>query len=223
MKLNDAWKSAISPYRDDTAFRVLYNKLREEYAHYKICPNDEAVFRAFDLCVLKNLKVVILGQDPYFNLGQATGLAFSVNPAVVGKNGVPFPPTLNNIIKEVTDEYGVCNVVDGNLDSWATQGVLLLNTCLTVRLGKPLSHKDIGWDTFINAVIRRLNDENGIVFLLWGNNAKAYKAQLNNPNNLVLTASHPSPLSAHNGFFGCDHFKKANEFLVNIGKNPIKW
>ena len=134
-----------------------------------------------------------------------------------------FPPTLRNIIKEVEDEFGACSVTDGNLDAWAEQGVLLLNTCLTVRMGKPLSHKDIGWDCFINAVIQRLNDEDNVVFLLWGSNAKQYRTQLYNPNNLVLTTTHPSPLSADNGFLGCGHFKEANEFLESVGKKPIKW
>lgn len=223
MKLNDDWKAAIAPYRDEAKFRTLYERLKTEYADNKICPPFDSVFRAFDLCRLQDLKVVILGQDPYFNAGQATGLAFSINPAAVGKNGVQFPPTLRNIIKEVEDEFGSCCVTDGNLDAWAKQGVLLLNTCLTVRMGKPLSHKDIGWDCFTNAVIQRLNDENNIVFLLWGSNAKQYRAQLYNPNNLVLTTTHPSPLSADNGFLGCGHFKEANEFLENVGKKPIKW
>ena len=223
MTLNADWKAAIGSYRDEAAFRVLYGKLLTEYKNYKICPPFDAVFRAFDLCALKNLKVVILGQDPYFNAGQATGLAFSINPDAIGKNGVQFPPTLRNIIKEVEDEFGSCSVESGNLDAWAEQGVLLLNTCLTVRMGKPLSHKDIGWDCFINAVIRRLNDEDNIVFLLWGGNAKQYRTYLTNPNNLVLSTTHPSPLSANNGFIGCGHFKKANDFLGEIGKKPIKW
>jgi uracil-DNA glycosylase len=223
MKLNDDWKKAIEPYRDETAFRRLYNALLNEYRNYRVCPPFDAVFRAFDLCALRDLKVVILGQDPYFNVGQATGLAFSVNPEVIGKNGVQFPPTLRNIIKETEDEFGECSVADGNLDGWAKQGVLLLNTCLTVRMGKPLSHKEIGWDSFINCVIQRLNDENNIVFMLWGANAKAFRSYLTNPNNLVLTAPHPSPLSAGNGFFGCGHFVKANEYLTEAGKTPIKW
>jgi uracil-DNA glycosylase len=223
VKLNEEWKTAISPYRDEAAFRILYGRLLKEYAEHKICPPFEAVFRAFDLCGLKDLKVVILGQDPYFNAGQATGLAFSVNPDAIGKNGVQFPPTLRNIIKEAEDEFGTCTAASGNLDVWAKQGVLLLNTCLTVRMGKPLSHKDIGWDCFINAVINRLNDENGIVFLLWGGNAKQYLPQLTNPNNLVLTTTHPSPLSANYGFIGCNHFVKANEFLTEQGKPPVVW
>ncbi|MDR1917935.1 MAG: uracil-DNA glycosylase [Christensenellaceae bacterium] len=223
MKLNEDWKTAIEPYRDETALRALYGRLQKEYANHKICPPNEAVFRAFDLCSLNNLKVVILGQDPYFNAGQATGLAFSINPAVVGQNGVQFPPTLRNIIKEIESEFGSCAVADGNLDSWAKQGVLLLNTCLTVRQGAALSHQNIGWDSFINSVIKRLNDENDIVFLLWGGNAKAYRSFLTNPNNLVLTTTHPSPLSASYGFMGCGHFIKANEFLAEHGKTPIAW
>jgi uracil-DNA glycosylase len=223
MKLNEDWKRAIAPYRDEEAFRALYDKLKSEYANYKICPPDDAVFRAFDLCPLNNLRVVILGQDPYFNPGQATGLAFSVDPSVIGKNGIQFPPTLQNIIKEVQTEMGECTVTDGNLDGWAKQGVLLLNTCLTVRMGKPLSHKEIGWGSFINCVINRLNEEDGIVFMLWGANAKSYRSLLTNPNNLVLTSAHPSPLSANNGFFGCRHFIRANDFLEDSGRPPIKW
>jgi uracil-DNA glycosylase len=223
MKLNDEWKEAIAPYRDEAAFRVLFGRLLEEYKNHSICPPDGAIFRAFDLCKLDNVKVVILGQDPYFNKGQATGLAFSINPEVIGQNGITFPPTLNNIIKEVETEFGDCAVTDGNLDSWAEQGVLLLNTCLTVRQGTPLSHKTIGWDSFINCVIKRLNDMDNIVFLLWGANAKGYRPLLTNPNNLVLSCAHPSPLSASYGFFGCNHFKKANNFLDDNGKTPIKW
>jgi uracil-DNA glycosylase len=162
------------------------------------------------------VRVVILGQDPYFNPGQATGVAFSV-----GAGCTKFPPTLRNIIKEVRAEMGICTVEDGDLTPWVRQGVLLLNTCLTVREGTAFSHADIGWGGFIQHTIEVLNKKNNIVFVLWGNNAKKFMPMLTNKNNLVLTSSHPSPLSAHAGFFGCGHFRKINQFLVSKGSKAI--
>jgi uracil-DNA glycosylase len=197
--------------------KTLREKLEEEYQTHKICPPRELVFSAFDLCPYENVKVVILGQDPYINENQAIGLAFSVS----GCGKYKFPPSLKNIIKEVRTEFGECAVEDGDLRPWARQGVLLLNTCLTVRQGHSLTHATLGWDTFINAVIVELNKKDDIVFVLWGRPAREYKKFLTNPKNLVLEAAHPSPLSAHNGFFGCGHFKKINEFLKTRNKKPI--
>ena len=203
---------------DSEACKPLRGNLDREYTAHKICPPREQIFAAFDLCPFENVKVVILGQDPYFNENQAIGLAFSVSGC---GSGYKFPPSLKNIIKEVRAELGGCAVEDGDLRPWARQGVLLLNTSLTVRAGQPLSHAGIGWDTFINAVISSLDKKNDIVFVLWGSHARGYKKLLNNPRNLILESAHPSPLSAHNGFFGCGHFKKINEFLVARGKSPL--
>jgi len=200
-----------------SACKTLRENVVAEYETHKICPPRDLVFAAFDLCPHEDVKVVILGQDPYFNENQAIGLAFSVS----GGGKYKFPPTLKNIIKEVRADLGSCAVEDGDLRPWARQGVLLLNTCLTVRQGQPLSHAGLGWDTFINAVIKELDKKNDIVFVLWGGHARGYKKQLSNIRNLVLESAHPSPLSAHNGFFGCGHFKKINEFLVKRGKTPV--
>jgi len=216
MRLNKDWHTALSECLDSAEYKTLCNKIDAEYASAKICPPREKIFSAFDLCPYEAVKVVILGQDPYFNPGQAVGLAFSIE-----HNCPQFPPTLRNIIKEVRAELGECAVEDGDLRPWARQGVLLLNTCLTVRQGQPLSHKDIGWDCFINKTIETLNKKDNIVFVLWGANARKYKTQLTNPKNLVLESAHPSPLSAHNGFFGCNHFKKINEFLTSRGIKAI--
>ncbi|MDR0384161.1 MAG: uracil-DNA glycosylase [Christensenellaceae bacterium] len=223
MQLNMKWKEALAPYRDPAAFRELFDKLCAEYKYHKICPKEDAIFRAFDLCQKENVKVVILGQDPYFNEGQATGLAFSINPDDVLNKKITFPPTLRNIIQEVEAEFGSCMANDGNLDVWAEQGVLLLNTCLTVRQGFPLSHKNLGWNSFIDAVLKLLNSMDNLVFLLWGSNAKSYRPLFTNPKNIIFACAHPSPLSASMGFFGCEHFKRANEFLVKCGKTEIKW
>ena len=213
--------------------KTLREKLDVEYKTHKVFPPRDKIFAAFELCPLDEVKVVILGQDPYHGEGQAVGLAFSVD--LYDKRGrsnlserqitpspfVAFPPSLKNIIKEVRAEMGSCAVEDGDLRPWACQGVLLLNTCLTVRAHQPLSHAAIGWDGFFKPVIQALNQINDIVFVLWGSNARAYKKFLTNPRNLILESAHPSPLSAHNGFFGCGHFKKINEFLTSKGKNPI--
>jgi uracil-DNA glycosylase len=223
LQLRQEWKSVLVPYFDLAACRSLQIRVEKEFNERTVYPPIEKVFNAFNFCLPDEVKVVILGQDPYFNIGQAVGLAFSVNPDSIGKNGVTFPPSLRNIIQEVTDEYDKCECEDGDLTRWAKQGVLLLNTCLTVQAGKPLSHKDIGWDTFINSVLKYLNTKNDIVYLLWGGNAKAYGAMLDNPNSLVLRAAHPSPLSANSGFFGCGHFRRTNEFLTEQNKTPIIW
>jgi len=197
--------------------KTLRENLVAEYETYKICPPRELVFSAFEMCDYDDIKVVVLGQDPYFNENQAIGLAFSVS----GCGTYKFPPTLKNIIKEVRQTFGECVVEDGDLRAWARQGVLLLNTCLTVRQGQALSHAAIGWDSFIIPALKELDKKNDIVFVLWGSHARGYKKYLSNIRNLVLEAAHPSPLSAHNGFFGCGHFKKINDFLVKRGKKPV--
>lgn len=212
------WKQALNQVLCTNEFAALKERVEAEYKQYKVAPPQEKIFAAFNACSFRDTRVVILGQDPYFNPGQAVGLAFSVP-----HNCAKFPPTLRNIIKEVRSNLGFCAVEDGDLTPWARQGVLLLNTCLTVREGQPLSHNNLGWDLFIDATIKKLNEKDGIVFVLWGSNAKKYSPLLTNPNNLILTSVHPSPLSADRGFKGCGHFKKINDFLVSKGQKPIKF
>ena len=199
-------------------FAQLKSFLVQEYATKRIYPPKRLMLNAFDNTAYDDVNVVILGQDPYYNPRQAMGMSFSV------PTGVEPPKSLLNIFKEIQDELGrPSEIVGGDLTPWAKQGVLLMNTVLTVEEGKPNSHKDRGWENFTDAVIKRLNErERGMVFMLWGRNAYAKKELITNPQHLVLTAAHPSPLSAYNGFFGCGHFAKANEFLIKQGKN-IRW
>ena len=217
MKLNNDWCEKLKNCISSPEYKALCEKVNAEYETSKVYPPRDLVFAAFNLCPYESVKAVILGQDPYFNPNQAIGLAFSVS----GCGGYKFPPSLKNIIKEVRSEMGSCIVEDGDLRPWARQGVLLLNTSLTVRQGQPLSHAGIGWDCVVNAAITALNLKNDIVFVLWGSNARAYRKLLTNPQNLILESAHPSPLSAHSGFFGCGHFKKINEFLTSRGKKSI--
>ena len=184
----------------------------------KIFPPPQDMFNAFDFTPLDQVKVVILGQDPYHNDGQANGLCFSV------RKDVDIPPSLVNIYKELHNDCG-CYIPDnGCLEKWARQGVLLLNTVLTVRAHQANSHRGIGWEQFTDAVIRTLNEQDRpIVYLLWGRPAQTKQSMLDNPKQLVLTAPHPSPLSASRGFFGCGHFSKTNEFLEKNGLSPIDW
>ena len=219
MKLCREWKQLLTPYLATHDARALAERVADEYKNFAICPPEGDVFAALNGCLPQDVRVVILGQDPYFNAGQANGLAFSINPAC----GCTFPPSLKNIIAEVSSEMGECAVADGDLGRWSAQGVLLLNTSLTVRQGAPLSHAGIGWDGFVRAVIAAVDKFDGVVFVLWGGHARKYRDILRNPRNLVLTSAHPSPLSAHNGFFGCGHFRAINEFLDKIGKPIIKW
>lgn len=222
MKLNEDWSEILKETIQSDWYQSFRETVDAEYELHNICPPQEKVFAAFNLCPYKDVKVVILGQDPYFNPGQAVGLSFSVELFGADKAKVAFPPSLKNIIKEVRADLGSCAVEDGDLRPWARQGVLLLNTCLTVRQGQPLSHAGIGWDKFTLAVINVLAQKKDIVFVLWGSHARAYKKYLvTNPRNEILEAAHPSPLSAHSGFFGCGHFQKINEFLVKHGKAPI--
>ncbi|MBQ9084411.1 MAG: uracil-DNA glycosylase [Clostridia bacterium] len=199
-----------------------YLKLREflktEYFSKRIYPPMEDIFNALRYTSYENTRVVILGQDPYHGAGQAHGLCFSV------KAGVAFPPSLKNIFKELENDLGVPAPPTGELNGWAKQGVLLLNTTLTVREGQPQSHKGQGWEILTDRIIDLLNKkESPVVFLLWGGNARAKKALINNPRHLVLECAHPSPLSAYSGFFGCRHFSKANQFLASNGANVIDW
>lgn len=191
---------------------------REKEAGKNIFPPEPNVFNAFQKCPFENIKVVVLGQDPYHGFGQANGLAFSVN------KGVRIPPSLKNIFKELKTDLG-CTIPDhGDLTAWANEGVLLLNAVLTVEEGKPGSHQHKGWEQFTDEVIRTISREKkGVVFLLWGNYAKGKIDLIDAEKHLILTASHPSPLSAYNGFFHCKHFSKANLYLTQQGKKPINW
>ena len=176
------------------------------------------IFNALKFTSFDDTRVVILGQDPYHGYGQAHGLCFSV------KSGVPHPPSLKNIFKEIESEFGFAPPVSGELTGWAKQGVLLLNTTLTVREGQPLSHKGHGWEILTDRIISKLNDKKTpVVFILWGGNARSKKSLISNKHHLILECAHPSPLSAYNGFFGCDHFKKTNEFLSANGYQSINW
>ena len=212
------WADALSGEFQKPYYQALYRFIREEYATQVIYPPSGDIFNALHLTPLKQVKVLILGQDPYHEPGQAHGLCFSV------KKGVPLPPSLVNIYQELKDDLGIDTPQHGCLEDWARQGVLLLNTLLTVRAHRAFSHKDKGWETFTDAIIRTVNDQpQPIVCMLWGKPAQEKAKYLTNPAHLVLKAPHPSPLSAYRGFFGCRHFSKCNRFLESKGVSPVDW
>ena len=215
--MHDSWKPILQTEFDQPYFKELAKFLHSAYETKTVFPPKQQVFSAFTTD-LNNVKVVIIGQDPYHGPGQAHGLAFSV------RDGVQQPPSLQNIFKEIQNEYGYPIPDSGCLESWARQGVFLLNTVLTVREGEANSHSDCGWQTITDNVIQILNNQKQpIVFLLWGKQAEKKKELINNPNHLVLITSHPSPFSARRGFLGSNHFIKANEFLSNNGLEEINW
>ena len=218
VKIEQSWKDALAPEFGKPYFEQLVRFLHQEKADGKVIyPPGGAIFRAFDLTPVDQVKVVILGQDPYHNPGQAMGLSFSV------PDGVPAPPSLRNIFKEIEDDLGIRMSGRPNLEKWARQGVLLLNAVLTVRAGEPTSHGAIGWQQFTDAVISYLSaHREGLVFLLWGRYAQEKSALIDTSKHFVLTAAHPSPL-ARGAFFGCRHFSKTNEILLKEGKTPIDW
>ena len=218
VKIAADWKALLQPEFDKPYFEELTRFVRTEYATQKIFPAGRNIFRAFDKCPFDRLKVVIIGQDPYHGDGQANGLCFSVN------DGVAFPPSLQNIFQEIRDDVGIPVPESGNLDRWAEQGVLLLNSVLTVRAHQAASHAGHGWEQFTDAVVRLIAErKQGIVYMLWGNYAQR-KGQIADPKrNLILRSVHPSPLSVYRGFFGCRHFSQANAYLESIGKTPIMW
>ncbi len=212
------WADALKEEFRKPYYTDLYKFIKEEYSSHVVYPPSEDIFNALHLTDLRDIKVVILGQDPYHEPGQAHGLCFSVRPEV------DIPPSLVNIYKELHDDLG-CKIPDnGYLVHWAEQGVLLLNTLLTVRAHQAFSHRGKGWENFTDAIIRAVNKEDRpIVYMLWGSPAQKKAEMLDNPKHLILKAPHPSPLSAYRGFFGCRHFSKCNEFLEKNGIAPIDW
>ena len=216
--IEESWKEALSSEFQQEYFISLKSFLQQEKKQYAIYPPGSAIFSAFNHTPVDKVKVVILGQDPYHGPGQAHGLCFSV------PRGVAAPPSLVNIFKELNTELGIPIPNHGNLEKWADQGVLLLNATLTVRANQAGSHQKKGWEQFTDQVIRELSAKRtGLVFLLWGNYAKAKEALIDTTKHHVLKSAHPSPLSAYNGFFGCGHFLKANELLQQQGLTPIDW
>lgn len=218
VRIAEDWKSVLKAEFTKPYFDELVEFVKAEYASTTVFPAGRNIFRAFDKCPLDRLKVVIIGQDPYHGEGQANGLCFSVS------EGVPFPPSLQNILKEVHDDTGAEMPSSGELDRWAEQGVLLLNAVLTVRAHEAASHAGKGWERFTDAVVRAIAErKEGVVYMLWGNYAQKKGAIADPERNLILRAVHPSPLSAYRGFFGCRHFSMANDYLVKQGKEPINW
>lgn len=216
--ITNDWLDAISEEFKKPYYRELYQFVKDEYSSYVVYPKSEDIFNAFHFTPLSEVKVVIIGQDPYHNVNQAHGLCFSVKP------DVEIPPSLVNIYKELESDLG-CYIPDnGYLVKWAKQGVLLLNTVLTVRAHQAASHQGKGWEQFTDAVIEAVNaQDRPIVFILWGRPAQMKKKMLTNPNHLILEAPHPSPLSAYRGFFGSKPFSKTNQFLEEHGIEPIDW
>ena len=217
-QISNDWLPAVNEEFKKPYYRELYTFVKNEYDTNVIYPPAEDIFNAFHLTPLSEVKVLILGQDPYHEPNQAHGLCFSVKPEV------QIPPSLVNIYKELHDDLGLKIPNNGYLTKWASQGVLMLNTVLTVRAHQANSHKGKGWETFTDAIIRAVNKEDRpIVYMLWGSPAQSKIPMLDNPKHLILKAPHPSPLSAYRGFFGCRHFSKCNEFLISNGIEPIDW
>ena len=218
VRIEESWKQALQEEFDKAYFAQLTDFVRQEYARTTIYPPARFIFNAFDHCPFNKVKVVILGQDPYHEPGQANGLCFSVAP------GTQLPPSLVNIFKEIQEDLGKPFPADGDLTRWADQGVLLLNATLTVQAHYAGSHQRRGWETFTDAVIQQLADKREhIVFILWGSYAQQKSVYINPSRHLILRAPHPSPLSAYRGFFGCKHFSKANAYLQQTGQTPIDW
>lgn len=216
--LTNDWGKALSKEFKKPYYLKLYNTVVSEYSKTTVYPPSDEIFTAFNLTDINDVKVLILGQDPYHEPGQAHGLSFSVKP------GISIPPSLLNIYKELEDELSLYIPNNGYLEKWAKQGVLMLNTVLTVRAHNANSHKGIGWEEFTDAAIMALNElDKPIVYMLWGSNARSKAKMLNNKKQLVLEAPHPSPLSSYRGFFGCNHFIKCNEFLKANGLSEIDW
>jgi uracil-DNA glycosylase len=218
VKIHPSWRKVLAAEFEKPYFEELRDFVKAEYQQTKIYPPGSQIFAAFDNCPFDQVKVVILGQDPYHGPKQANGLCFSVSKAV------KIPPSLRNIYQELKNDLGKPIPTHGDLQHWAKQGVLMLNATLTVRRGQAGSHQGKGWEEFTDAVVKILSAEkSGLVFLLWGSYAKRKGAVIDREKHLVLEAAHPSPLSAHGGFFGCKHFSQANKYLLLQGENEIKW
>ncbi len=218
VRIEDSWKQKLAPEFDKPYFEELTHFVKNEYTSGRVYPPAKLIFNAFYLCPFDNVKVVIIGQDPYHGPGQAHGLCFSV------PEGIAFPPSLVNIFKEINDDLHVEIPLSGNLERWAKQGVLLLNATLTVKAHQAGSHQNKGWEQFTDAAIRVLNEEKEhLVFLLWGSYAQRKGEFIDRKRHLVLQSPHPSPLSAYRGFFGNGHFSKANSYLAENGLEPINW
>ena len=218
LHINSDWRTFLKEELYSDNFQAIISALQTERNTYTVFPKDDELFNAFNITSLENLKVVVLGQDPYHGHGQAHGLSFSV------PDGVKQPPSLVNIFKELHSDLGVKIPKSGNLESWAKQGVLLLNATLTVRANQAGSHQNKGWETFTDNAIQKLASKtDNVVFMLWGKFAQSKENLIDEKKHLVLKAPHPSPFSAHSGFFGSKHFSKANDYLVAKGKSPIDW
>ena len=218
VRIEAGWKEKLKDEFSSDYFASLTDFVREEYRTRQVFPPAGKIFNAFDLCPFDRVKVVIIGQDPYHNIGQAHGLCFSVTA------GTEFPPSLVNIFKELNRDIGVPLPISGNLERWARQGVLLLNAILTVRAHQALSHQNKGWERFTDAAISALNREReNLVFMLWGNYAQNKGASIDPAKHLILRTVHPSPLSASRGFFGCSHFSRCNQWLTARGIEPVQW
>lgn len=218
VNIGNDWDELLKDAFSSEWYNELRQFLKEEYSRYTVYPDMHDIFNALKATPYSSVKAVILGQDPYHNPGEAHGMCFSVKP------GVKIPPSLVNIFKEINSDLGIPIPDNGYLKPWAEQGVLLLNTILTVRRNEPFSHKGKGWEKLTDTVIKRLNERpDPVVFLLWGAPARSKKSLIANHRHFVLEAAHPSPLSAYNGFFGCRHFSETNSILFSLGKTPINW
>jgi len=218
VRIEESWRRVLQPEFDKPYFELLTSFVRQAYKEKQCFPPAKLIFNAFDSCPFDKVRVVIIGQDPYHDVGQAQGLCFSV------PDGIAVPPSLQNIYKELQSDLGITPPMSGNLHRWAEQGVLLLNATLTVEAHRPGSHQNKGWEELTDAAIAALNSQREhLVFMLWGAYAKRKGQVIDTRKHLVLTAPHPSPLSAYQGFFGCKHFSKANDYLVRNGLPPINW
>jgi len=218
VKIENSWKNLLQDEFDQPYFKTLTDFVRDEYRQQTVYPKGSLIFNAFNQCPFDQVKVVIIGQDPYHEPGQAHGLCFSV------QDGVPLPPSLQHIFQEIQSDLGYTPYPSGNLERWARQGVLLLNAILTVRAHQAGSHRNKGWERFTDAAIHRLADsKEGLVFILWGSYAQQKGAFIDGNKHLVLKSAHPSPLSAYLGFFGNKHFSRANQWLIEHQKTPIDW
>ncbi len=212
------WQSALKEHTESASFKNLMEFVDSEYQNHQVFPPRQSIFRALELCPIENVKVVIIGQDPYHDDGQAHGLCFSV------ADGVKIPPSLVNIYKEIESDLGITPPTSGNLERWAEQGVLMLNAVLTVRAHQAASHSKKGWERFTDAVVRAVAEHHdGVAYMLWGKYAQKKCSMVDPSRNAILESVHPSPLSVYRGFYGCRHFSKANEYLTSQGKEPIIW